>query len=179
MTLASKRPARSFTAARRSSSAGLPSRRTITSLIMKCLPAAPEGNSAPAGPSMMSVKRGGTRPFPRLHLCVGCLALSGTRAILPASPPSPGQRIVTLRLLARIFALAVVPLFAAGPARAQESVAEFYRGRVVNIIVGFAVGAGYDVHGRLMARHMGKHIPGNPTVIPLNMEGAGSLKLVN
>jgi tripartite-type tricarboxylate transporter receptor subunit TctC len=74
---------------------------------------------------------------------------------------------------------ALFVLAAGGVARAQESVADFYRDRVVNIIVGFSVGAGYDVHGRLMARHIGKHIPGNPTVVPLNMEGAGSLKLTN
>jgi tripartite-type tricarboxylate transporter receptor subunit TctC len=82
--------------------------------------------------------------------------------------------------LSRLVGLAAAfSLAAASLAQAQESVADFYRGRVVNIIVGFSVGAGYDVHGRLMARHIGKHIPGNPTVIPLNMEGAGSLKLVN
>lgn len=64
------------------------------------------------------------------------------------------------------------------PARAQ-SVEDFYRGKIVELYVGFTVGAGYDVHMRLVARHLGNHLPGNPTVIPLNMEGAGSLKLAN
>jgi tripartite-type tricarboxylate transporter receptor subunit TctC len=79
-------------------------------------------------------------------------------------------------LLAALFAFVL-----AGPALAQQnrSVAEFYRGKIVSLYIGFSVGGGYDVYGRLVARHLGKHIPGNPTVVPVNMEGAGSLKLVN
>ena len=65
-----------------------------------------------------------------------------------------------------------------GSARAQ-TVEEFYRGRTVEIYVGVSVGGGYDSHMRVVARHIGKHIPGNPTVVPLNMVGAGSLKLTN
>ena len=45
--------------------------------------------------------------------------------------------------------------------------------------IGYSVGGGYDVYARLIARHIGKHIPGNPTVVPKNMEGAGSLRLAN
>jgi len=60
-----------------------------------------------------------------------------------------------------------------------QSVEEFYAGNVLELYNGFTVGSGYDNHNRLVARHIGKHIPGNPTVIPLNMEGAGSLKLAN
>ena len=67
----------------------------------------------------------------------------------------------------------------AAPASAAESVADFYRGKVVSLYIGYSVGAGYDAHGRLVARHLGKYIPGNPTVVPINMEGAGSLKLTN
>ena len=79
------------------------------------------------------------------------------------------------------FALAVASslLFGAGSANAAQSVADFYRGKIVSMYVGFTVGAGYDVHNRLMARYIGKYLPGNPTVVPLNMEGAGSLKLTN
>ena len=61
----------------------------------------------------------------------------------------------------------------------RQSVANFYRGKVVTQYIGFSVGGGYDIYGRLVARHLGKHIPGNPTVVPINMEGAGSLKLAN
>jgi tripartite-type tricarboxylate transporter receptor subunit TctC len=74
----------------------------------------------------------------------------------------------------------LIPLLAPGVVQAQEqTVEEFYRGNVLEIYNGFSVGSGYDAHMRLMARHIGKHIPGNPTVVPLNMEGAGSLKLTN
>jgi tripartite-type tricarboxylate transporter receptor subunit TctC len=59
------------------------------------------------------------------------------------------------------------------PARAQ-SVEEFYKGRNVSMIIGFSAGSGYDIYARTLARFMGKHIPGHPTLIPQNMPGAGS-----
>jgi tripartite-type tricarboxylate transporter receptor subunit TctC len=64
------------------------------------------------------------------------------------------------------------------PARAQ-AVADFYRGRTVSLIVGYSVGGGYDTYARILARHIGRHIPGNPTVVVQNMPGAGSLKAAN
>jgi tripartite-type tricarboxylate transporter receptor subunit TctC len=63
--------------------------------------------------------------------------------------------------------------------RAQPAVEEFYRGKTVDLLIGYSVGGGYDVYARLLARHLGKHIPGNPTVVARNMEGAGSLRLAN
>jgi tripartite-type tricarboxylate transporter receptor subunit TctC len=51
--------------------------------------------------------------------------------------------------------------------------------RNVDLYIGYSVGGGYDIYARLLARHMGKHLPGNPTVVPRNMEGAGSLRLAN
>jgi tripartite-type tricarboxylate transporter receptor subunit TctC len=83
-----------------------------------------------------------------------------------------------LTLLARGFAisaLALCPIFAA---QAQNP-ADFYKGKNVDLYIGYSVGGGYDVYARLIARHLGKHIPGNPTVTPKNMEGAGSLRLAN
>lgn len=65
-----------------------------------------------------------------------------------------------------------------GAAHAQDA-ADFYRGKTVDLYVGYSVGAGYDLYARLVGRHLGKHIPGNPTVVVKNMEGAGSLRLVN
>jgi tripartite-type tricarboxylate transporter receptor subunit TctC len=65
------------------------------------------------------------------------------------------------------------------PANGQSSVADFYRGRNVTIIVGYSAGGGYDTYTRILARHLGKHIPGNPSVVVQNMPGAGSLKLTN
>src|SRR3979409_1139820 len=66
------------------------------------------------------------------------------------------------------------------PAAAHaQSPAEFYRGKTVDLQIGYSVGGGYDIYARLIARHMGRHIPGNPQVVPKNMEGAGSLRLAN
>lgn len=64
---------------------------------------------------------------------------------------------------------------------AQGAVSDdgFYKGRTVQLLIGYGVGGGYDLYGRVLARHMGKHIPGNPTLVPQNMVGAGSLKLTN
>jgi tripartite-type tricarboxylate transporter receptor subunit TctC len=66
----------------------------------------------------------------------------------------------------------------AAPALAQSG-ADFYRGKTVELYIGYSVGGGYDIYARLLARHLGKHLPGNPTVVPKNMEGAGSLRLAN
>jgi tripartite-type tricarboxylate transporter receptor subunit TctC len=63
---------------------------------------------------------------------------------------------------------------AAQPASAQ-SVAEFYKGRTVGMVVGGSPGGGFDTLARSIARHIGKHIPGNPTVVARNMPGAGGL----
>jgi tripartite-type tricarboxylate transporter receptor subunit TctC len=64
------------------------------------------------------------------------------------------------------------------PAQAQ-SPAEFYRGKTINIIVGFGAGGGYDLYARLLGRYMGEHIPGKPNVIVQNMDGAGSVRAAN
>src|SRR5262245_31796284 len=82
-------------------------------------------------------------------------------------------------LLHRGIATAVFVLATATPVLAQQDPAAFYRGKNVDLMIGYSVGGGYDVYARLIARHMGKHIPGNPTVTPKNMEGAGSLRLAN
>ncbi len=74
-------------------------------------------------------------------------------------------------------ALAALIFIGAG-ARADE-VADFYKGRQVSVIVGYGTGGGYDVYGRLLARHLGRHIPGTPHVVVQNMPGAGSLRAVN
>jgi len=62
------------------------------------------------------------------------------------------------------------------PLSARAGVEDFYRGRTVSLIVGFSVGSGYDLYARLLARHIGKHIPGRPSVVAQNMPGAGSVK---
>src|SRR5262245_54253703 len=57
-----------------------------------------------------------------------------------------------------------------------DPVADFYRGKSITLAIGFSVGGGYDLYGRLVARHMGKYVPGQPTIVPQNREGAGSLR---
>jgi tripartite-type tricarboxylate transporter receptor subunit TctC len=52
---------------------------------------------------------------------------------------------------------------------------EFYKGKTIRVIVGGSAGGGFDIYTRAMARHMGKHIPGNPTLVVENMTGAGTL----
>src|ERR1044071_10257095 len=52
--------------------------------------------------------------------------------------------------------------------------AEFYQGKTIRVIVGGSAGGGFDIYTRAMARHMGKHIPGNPTLVVENMTGAGT-----
>jgi tripartite-type tricarboxylate transporter receptor subunit TctC len=74
--------------------------------------------------------------------------------------------------------LVLVPLVTA-PASAQDSVASLYKGKTVELVVGTLPGGGYDLYGRLIARYIGKHIPGNPTVIVKNMPGAGHLRMAN
>jgi tripartite-type tricarboxylate transporter receptor subunit TctC len=74
------------------------------------------------------------------------------------------------RAIKRAIAAAILLAFAVVPAGAQE----FYAGKTVSLIIGFGPGGGYDLWGRTLARHIGKHLPGNPTVVPQNMPGAGS-----
>src|SRR5579871_3252940 len=71
-----------------------------------------------------------------------------------------------------------VMLAAAGAARA-DAISDFYRGKTLHVLIGYGEGGGYDIYGRLFAEFFGRHLPGNPTIIPQNMPGAGSFKAVN
>jgi tripartite-type tricarboxylate transporter receptor subunit TctC len=73
---------------------------------------------------------------------------------------------------------ALASLLLASPALA-DGVADFYRGRTINVLVGVNVGGGYDFEARLLARFMRAHIPGNPLLVPQNMIGAGGIKMAN
>ncbi|HEX9272164.1 MAG TPA: hypothetical protein VGA01_08120, partial [Candidatus Binatia bacterium] len=64
-------------------------------------------------------------------------------------------------------------------APAQSSTHDFYKGKTIRFVVGQAAGGGYDLAARTIGRHMGKHIPGNPTIVVENMTGAGSLIAAN
>ena len=74
----------------------------------------------------------------------------------------------------RIAAVLITAL-AIAPARAQDVVANFYRAKQIMLVIPSSVGGGYDLYGRLVARHIGKHIPGNPNVVPQNMAGAAGV----
>jgi tripartite-type tricarboxylate transporter receptor subunit TctC len=76
-------------------------------------------------------------------------------------------------------ALIVTFFLVSAPPAHSQSVEEFYADNNISLYIGYSVGGGYDLYGRLVARHIGRHIPGNPTVVPINMEGAGSLRLAN
>ena len=79
----------------------------------------------------------------------------------------------------RLLLIACLAFTSATTAAHAQSVEDFYRGRTVNLVIGYSVGGGYDIHGRLLARHLGKHIPGNPGIIVQNMPGGGSLRSAN
>jgi tripartite-type tricarboxylate transporter receptor subunit TctC len=72
-----------------------------------------------------------------------------------------------------------VCLWLIAPASAQEDVAAFYRGKQLRLIVGTGPGGGYDLFARAVARRIGNHIPGNPTIIVQNQAAAGGLVMVN
>ena len=81
---------------------------------------------------------------------------------------------MSIRLNSALLALLAV----AAPARA-ETVADFYRGKTVQFVLGYGPGGGYDVYARLVTRFIGKYIPGQPNVVLVNMPGAGSLRGTN
>jgi tripartite-type tricarboxylate transporter receptor subunit TctC len=74
-----------------------------------------------------------------------------------------------------VLAFAGAAILVATPVAADD----FYKGKTINIIVGFGPGGGYDIYARMLARHLGKHIPGNPNVVVQDMEGAGGVRAAN
>src|SRR6478672_10375230 len=81
---------------------------------------------------------------------------------------------MTLRTF-KLWAAAALWLTLVAPASAQD----FYKGKSIRLIVGASAGGGFDTYSRAIARHMGKHIPGNPTIIVENMTEAGSIVAAN
>jgi tripartite-type tricarboxylate transporter receptor subunit TctC len=80
------------------------------------------------------------------------------------------------RLAALVSALVISATL---PASAQDGVAAFYKGKQIRLIVGSAVGGGYDLYSRALARHMVNHIPGNPSIIVQNQPAAGGMMMTN
>src|ERR1700756_1515139 len=93
----------------------------------------------------------------RLHRCIAKTTFA------------PGYFVILL-----LAAAAGLPRQARG-----DEVADFYRGKTINLYIGVNVGGGYDFVARLLARFMMAHIPGNPTLVPQNMIGAGGIKMAN
>src|SRR5437588_5579804 len=83
-----------------------------------------------------------------------------------------------MRVVATVCAAAFLAFCPTLHAHAQDPLS-FYKGKTVDLYVGYSAGGGYDVYARALARHIGRFIPGNPTIVPKNMPGAGSLVLAN
>ena len=77
------------------------------------------------------------------------------------------------------FVVALVAALSAASCSEGDAPEDFYRGKTIQVLIGLSPGGAYDIYARMLARHMGKHIPGNPRLVPSNMEGAGSLTLTN
>src|SRR5258707_5878264 len=97
----------------------------------------------------------------------------GRRARLPLQRRTGGRMLAPWRA-----AMVVTAALAATPAHA-DTVADFYKGKEINLIVGYGPGGGYDVVARLLARHLGRYVAGNPNIVVQNMPGAGSLRAAN
>ena len=78
-----------------------------------------------------------------------------------------------------LFALQLIGLTMAVTTGALATTHEFFKGKTVRIAVGVSAGGAFDTYGRIVGRHLGKHIPGNPTVVVENVPGAGGLILAN
>ena len=77
------------------------------------------------------------------------------------------------------FAVAAVLAASSAAMARADTVEDFYRGKAMTMVISTGVGGGYDVGGRVVARHFPKHIPGNPTMVPRNMPGAGHVRATN
>jgi tripartite-type tricarboxylate transporter receptor subunit TctC len=91
--------------------------------------------------------------------------------------PYPGGACpvrTSFRHFASATSLAAATLVASFASATAQSVADFYKGKNIDLYIGFTAGGGYDAYARLVARHLGNHIPGKPTVLPRQKPGAGS-----
>ena len=82
-------------------------------------------------------------------------------------------------MIKRFFSLTVIVVWIILVSNISFAQTAFYEGKTIRIIVGYSPGGGYDSLARILSRHLGKHIPGYPTIIVENMTGAGSLLAAN
>ena len=90
-----------------------------------------------------------------------------------------GSKVRAVKSLALLSILAAALLNLLNFERLALAQSNFYQGKIIRVIVGTSGGGGYDLWARLMAQHIGKHIPGNPTVVVQNMPGAGGVVAAN
>lgn len=83
------------------------------------------------------------------------------------------------RSMAAFATLTCAVCVASAASAQQDDVAQFYTGKQIRLLIGPNIGTGYDVTARMIARHMGNHIPGKPTIVPQSMPGAGSMTMTN
>ena len=120
----------------------------------------------------------------RLHEQDGTEALREEVTAAASSAPPVGMNEMGDRLQpsGRVLALVVGALTSqamGAPCAHAQTPTGYYAGKTVKMIIGLGVGGGYDLWGRILARHLGRHLPGNPNVIAQNMEGAGSFRAAN
>src|SRR5450631_2906269 len=89
------------------------------------------------------------------------------------------ERKMTISRRGLVWGTALAAAGAPLRSRGQSAVETFFRGKSIRLLVGTTPGAGYDLVARLLAAHMGGHIPGNPAIVVENMAGAGSLAMMN
>ncbi|HWG05301.1 MAG TPA: hypothetical protein VG271_09845 [Beijerinckiaceae bacterium] len=113
--------------------------------------------------------------FSRMFLALSSLRFRAFRASLRDAVRKRTPRLRKL-IPAALFVFFGMPL---GAFAADDQTAAFFRNKTITMVIGSAAGGGYDTYARLVARFMGKHIPGNPSVVPQNMPGAGSRVAAN
>ena len=84
-----------------------------------------------------------------------------------------------MRATAKRLMAAIVMVVGATHTAAAQPAQDFYKDSTINLYIGFPAGGGYDIYGRLVAKHLGGHIPGNPKIVPQNMVGAGGIRAAN
>src|SRR5436305_5249850 len=118
------------------------------------------------------------RGWPLVHVLAG-LALKGNGRIgsMMVSINRKSVRAFPRWMRAPILSWAILSLVQGGTA--AQMVAEFYRGKTIKMVISTTAGGEYDLWARLIVRHMGKHLPGNPNLIAVNMPGAGGIAAAN
>jgi tripartite-type tricarboxylate transporter receptor subunit TctC len=109
--------------------------------------------------------------FPFEGFASGCSSQHASKGKLRKENPMKQRAWIVAATITGLILLAAAPAISASD--------DFYKGKTIRIVVGFAAGGGFDTYSRVIGRHIGKHIPGNPSIVVENMTGAGSLIAAN